>query len=78
MGGDMGLLAFARDPRAYQGWQPMTPLQGRYYLLGIFSCRTPETRERRISKMLEDSLTPLERRPRSKAALEEPAHEELW
>ncbi len=71
-------LAFARDPRAYQGWQSMTPLQRRYHLLSIFYCRTPETRDRRISKMLEDSLARLERRPRSKAALEEPAHEELW
>jgi hypothetical protein len=71
-------LAFARDPRAYQGWQSMTPLQHRYYLLGIFSCRTPETRERRISQMLEDSVARFERRPRSKAAPEEPPHEELW
>jgi uncharacterized protein YdeI (YjbR/CyaY-like superfamily) len=71
-------LAFARDPRAYQGWQSMTPLQRRYYLLGIFYCRTPETRERRISQMLEDSLARLEHKPRSKAAPEEAAHEELW
>jgi uncharacterized protein YdeI (YjbR/CyaY-like superfamily) len=71
-------LAFARDPRAYQGWQSMTPLQRRYYLLGIFYCRTPETRDRRISKMLEDSLARLEHRPGSKAAPQERAHEELW
>ena len=71
-------LAFARDPRAYQGWQSMTPLQRRYHLLGIFYCRTPETRDRRISKMLEDSLARHERKPRSKEAPEEPAHEELW
>jgi len=71
-------LAFARDPRAYQGWQSMTPLQRRYHLLGIFYCRTPECRDRRISRMLEDSLARLERKPRSKAAPEEPAHEELW
>lgn len=71
-------FAFARDPRAYQGWQSMTPLQRRYYLLGIFYCRTPECRERRISQMLEDSLARLERKPRSKAAPEGPAREELW
>src|SRR5438309_5022979 len=64
-------LAFARDPRAYQGWQSMTPIQRRYYLLGIFYCRTPESRERRISQMLEDSLARLEHKPRSKAAPEE-------
>jgi hypothetical protein len=55
-------LAFARDPRAYQGWQSMTHLQHRYYLLGIFYCRTPESRDRRISKMLEDALARAEKR----------------
>jgi uncharacterized protein YdeI (YjbR/CyaY-like superfamily) len=71
-------LAFARDPRAYQGWQSMTPLQRRYHLLSIFFCRTPETRDRRISNMLEDSLARLEHKPRSKTAPAEPAQEELW
>ncbi|HUC53817.1 MAG TPA: YdeI/OmpD-associated family protein [Candidatus Cybelea sp.] len=70
-------LAFARDPRAYQGWQSMTPLQRRYQLFGIFYCRTPETRDRRISKMLEDALARAEGKPRSKASPEEDAHEEL-
>jgi Domain of unknown function (DUF1905)/Bacteriocin-protection, YdeI or OmpD-Associated len=55
-------LAFARDPHAYQGWQSMTPLQRRYYLLGIFYCRTPESRDRRIAKMLEDALTRAKKR----------------
>jgi uncharacterized protein YdeI (YjbR/CyaY-like superfamily) len=71
-------LAFARDPRAYQGWQSMTPLQRRHYLLGIFYCRTPESRDRRIAKMLEDALARLEGKPRSKAAHAEATHEELW
>jgi len=71
-------LAFARDPRAYQGWQSMTVLQRRHYLLGIFYCRTPETRDRRIAKMLEDALARLEGKPRSKSTHAEVAHEELW
>ncbi len=71
-------LAFARDPRAYQGWQSMTPIQRRNWLLSIFYCRTPETRDRRIAKMLEDALARLEGKPRSKAPPEEAAHEELW
>jgi len=71
-------LAFARDPRAYQGWQSMTPIQRRNWLLSIFYCRTPETRDRRIAKMVEDALARLEGKPRSKAAPEEAAHEELW
>jgi len=70
-------LAFARDTRAFQGWQSMTPLQRRYHLLGIFYCRTPETRDRRIANMLEDSLARLERKPRTKAARSEVAHEEF-
>ena len=71
-------LAFARDPRAYQGWQSMTVLQRRHYLLGIFYCRTPESRDRRISKMLEDALARLEGKPKTKVAHDEATHEELW
>jgi len=48
--------AFAADPRAFQGWQSMTPLQRRHQLLGIFYYRSPESRDRRIAKMLEDAL----------------------
>src|SRR5258708_28698726 len=36
-------LAFPRDPRAYQAWQSMTPLQRRHQLLGIFYHRNPES-----------------------------------
>src|SRR5260370_17993161 len=71
-------LAFARDPRPYQGWQSMTRIQRRNWLLSIFYCRTPETRDRRIAKMLEDALARAVRKPRSKAAPEEASHEELW
>ena len=49
-------LAFARDPRAYQGWQSMTPLQRRHQLLGIFHSRSPEARDRRVAKMLVDAI----------------------
>ena len=47
--------AFARDPRAYEGWQRMSPTQRRYQLLGIFYYRSPEARDRRIAKMLEEA-----------------------
>jgi len=70
-------LAFARDPRAYAGWQSMTLLQRRGWLLSIFYCRTPESRDRRIAKMLEDALARLEHKPRTKAARSEVSHEEL-
>ncbi len=47
--------AFARDPRAFEGWQRMSPTQRRHTLLSIFHYRNPESRERRISKMLEEA-----------------------
>ena len=68
-------LAFARDPRAYLGWQSMTPLQRRHHLLAIFYYRSPESRDRRIAKMLEDALARTARKPRTKAATKEVAHE---
>ena len=47
--------AFARDPRAYQGWQRMSPSHRRHTLLSIFYYRSPEARERRIVKMLQEA-----------------------
>jgi len=35
-------LAFAREPRALEGWNGMSPLQRRNHLFGIFYYRTPE------------------------------------
>jgi uncharacterized protein YdeI (YjbR/CyaY-like superfamily) len=47
--------AFARDPRAWEGWQRMSPTMRRHNLLSIFHYRNPESRERRIAKMLEEA-----------------------
>lgn len=47
--------AFARDPRAFEGWQRMTPTQRRGNLLSIFHYRSPESRGKRIAKMLEEA-----------------------
>src|SRR5215469_9291720 len=47
--------AFARDPRAFEGWQRMTPTQRRNNLLSIFHYHSPGSRERRITKMLEEA-----------------------
>ena len=47
--------AFARDPRAYEGWQRMSSTQRRQQLLAIFYYRSPEARDRRIAKMLEEA-----------------------
>jgi uncharacterized protein YdeI (YjbR/CyaY-like superfamily) len=59
-------LAFARDPRALVGWRRMSPTHRRGHLLAIFYYRNPESRDRRISKMLEDALAFAERKPTSK------------
>jgi uncharacterized protein YdeI (YjbR/CyaY-like superfamily) len=67
--------AFASDPRAYQGWLSMTPLQRRHSLLGIFYYRNPESRDRRIAKMLEEALARTERKPRAKPAAKDATDE---
>jgi uncharacterized protein YdeI (YjbR/CyaY-like superfamily) len=59
-------LAFAQDPRAYQGWQRMSPSHRRGHLLSIFYYRSPESRDRRISKMLQDALAFAERKTSKK------------
>lgn len=66
-------LAFARDPRAYTGWQRMSPSHRRGHLLAIFYYRTPDARDRRIAKMLDDALAFADRKSGSKAAPKEVA-----
>ena len=54
-------LAFAREPRALAGWQRMSPTRRRGNLLAIFYYRTPEARDRRIAKIIEEALAIAER-----------------
>jgi uncharacterized protein YdeI (YjbR/CyaY-like superfamily) len=54
-------LAFGRDPHALEGWRRMSPSQRRSHLFGIFYYRTPEARERRIEKTLQDASAVAER-----------------
>jgi uncharacterized protein YdeI (YjbR/CyaY-like superfamily) len=49
-------LAFAHEPRALAGWQRMSPSHRRGHLLAIFYYRTPEARDRRLAKTIEDAL----------------------
>ena len=58
--------AFARDPRALKGWQLMSPTRRRGNLLAIFHYRNPESRDRRIAKVLEAALAFAERKPNKK------------
>jgi uncharacterized protein YdeI (YjbR/CyaY-like superfamily) len=55
-------LAFAREPRALAGWQRMSPTRRRGNLLAIFYYRTPEARDRRIAKIIEETLALAERK----------------
>jgi uncharacterized protein YdeI (YjbR/CyaY-like superfamily) len=48
--------AFTRNPRARTGWENMSPTQRRRQLLGIFYYRSPEARERRVGKTIEECL----------------------
>jgi uncharacterized protein YdeI (YjbR/CyaY-like superfamily) len=55
-------LAFARKPRALAGWQRMSSSHRRGHLLAIFYYRTPEARDRRIAKTIEDAIAFTERK----------------
>jgi hypothetical protein len=55
-------VAFARDLRALEGWQQMSPSQRRGHLFGIFYNRSPESRARRIEKTLQDASAYAERK----------------
>jgi len=55
-------VAFARKPRAREGWEKMSMARRRSHLLGIFYYRTPEGRANRIEKMMEDAVAIVERR----------------
>jgi uncharacterized protein YdeI (YjbR/CyaY-like superfamily) len=47
--------AFARNPRAYEGWKRMSTSRRRGHLLGIFYYRSPEARARRVAKAVQDA-----------------------
>jgi uncharacterized protein YdeI (YjbR/CyaY-like superfamily) len=48
--------AFARDPLAMAGWLRMTPLQRRGHLFGIFYYQSPEARDRRLAKTIDEAI----------------------
>jgi uncharacterized protein YdeI (YjbR/CyaY-like superfamily) len=49
-------MLFMRHPQARAGWEAMTPVQRRGHLLGIFYYQSPESREKRARKAVEDAL----------------------
>ena len=48
-------VAFARHPRAREGWHGMSASRRRGHLFGIFYYRTPDAQARRIDRMLDDA-----------------------
>jgi uncharacterized protein YdeI (YjbR/CyaY-like superfamily) len=49
-------VAFQRHPQARAGWEAMTPIQRRGHLLGIFYYQRPESRQKRVDKVVEVAL----------------------
>jgi uncharacterized protein YdeI (YjbR/CyaY-like superfamily) len=52
------LIARALDatPKARHGWERMTALQRRQHLIGIFGYQSPDARQRRLDKAIDDAL----------------------
>jgi hypothetical protein len=55
-------VAFARQPRAREGWEGMSATQRRGQLFAIFYYRNPEARARRVAKIVEEAAEFAERR----------------
>jgi len=49
-------VAFRRHPAARRGWDEMTEVQRRGHLLGIFYYQSPEAREKRAGKAMEECV----------------------
>jgi uncharacterized protein YdeI (YjbR/CyaY-like superfamily) len=47
--------AFARNPRAREGWDQMPPGRRRAQLMAIFHYRSPESRARRLKKAIDEA-----------------------
>jgi uncharacterized protein YdeI (YjbR/CyaY-like superfamily) len=53
--------AFRSRPAARRGWEAMTATQRRNSLLAVFYYQSPEARENRVKKLIEDCLRAAER-----------------
>lgn len=58
-------LALSRDPRALEGWNLMTPTYRRGQLLAIFYYRSPDARDRRIEKVVQEAVALAEKKSRA-------------
>lgn len=55
-------VAFRKHVRAKEGWTKMTEIQRRGHLLGVFYYQSPEAREKRVGKVVEDCLKMAEKK----------------
>ena len=53
---------FQRHPRAREGWRAMTPVQRRGHLLSIFYYQSPESRQKRAQKTIEEAIRTAEKK----------------
>lgn len=58
--------AFAQTPRAREGWEQMSVTQRRGQLLAIFYYRTPESRAKRLAKVLDEAAAYAEKKAANK------------
>ena len=56
--------AFLRQPKAQEGWRAMTRVQRRGHLLGIFYYQSPESRQKRAQKAVDEALRAAVKKPR--------------
>jgi uncharacterized protein YdeI (YjbR/CyaY-like superfamily) len=56
--------AFLRQPKAREGWRAMTRVQRRGHLLGIFYYQSPESRQKRAQKAVDEALRAAVKKPR--------------
>ena len=56
------LAAFARDGRAREGWKLMTPRQRRGNLMAIFYYNSPESRGKRLAKVMQQAVQMAEKK----------------
>jgi uncharacterized protein YdeI (YjbR/CyaY-like superfamily) len=49
-------VAFRNNPTARKGWAKMTVLQRRRHLLGVFGYQSPESRQKRVQKVVADAI----------------------
>jgi len=56
--------AFARDPRARKGWELMSQLQRRGNLMAIFYYKNPDSRAKRLAKVMQQAAEIAEEKPK--------------